>query len=144
MDSPCIKQTVCKVLKIFQYGKYLVAYVLNIYKFVHTECMRPSGGASVFVKSSSPQRKIDLQTELQATAVSATLYKEITICSVYIPPSFSLNSQHLDSLLQQLPSPYIILGDFNGHNILWGNKNNDSRGKLIENFLTKNDIMYYE
>ena len=30
MDSPCIKQTVCKVLKIFQYGKYLVAYVLNI------------------------------------------------------------------------------------------------------------------
>ena len=29
MDSSCIKQTVCKVLKIFQYGKYLVAYVLN-------------------------------------------------------------------------------------------------------------------
>ena len=94
----------------------------------------------MFVKSSFPQRKIDLQTELQATAVSVTLDKEITICSVYIPPSFSLNSQHLDSLLQQLPSPYIILGDFNGHNILWGGKNNDSRGELIENFLTKNDI----
>ena len=31
MDSPCIKQTVCKVLKIFQYGKYLVAYVLKYY-----------------------------------------------------------------------------------------------------------------
>ena len=30
MDSPCIKQTVCKVLKIFQYGKYLVAYVLKV------------------------------------------------------------------------------------------------------------------
>ena len=30
MDSPCIKQNVCKVLKIFQYGKYLVAYVLNL------------------------------------------------------------------------------------------------------------------
>ena len=29
MDSPCIKQTACKVLKIFQYGKYLVAYVLK-------------------------------------------------------------------------------------------------------------------
>ena len=29
MDSPCIKQTVCKVLKIFQYGKYLVAYVFS-------------------------------------------------------------------------------------------------------------------
>ena len=46
----------------------------------------------------------------------------------------------MDNLLQQLPSPYIILGDFNGHNILWGGQNNDSRGELIENFITKNDI----
>ena len=69
-----------------------------------------------------------------------TLDREITICSVYIPPSFSLNSQHLDNLLQQLPSPYILLGDFNGHNILWGGQNNDSRGELIENFIIKNGI----
>ena len=112
----------------------------NIYNYIHTDCLRPSGGASIFVKSSFPQRKIDLQTELQATAISVTLDREITICSVYIPPSFSLNSQHLDNLLQQLPSPYILLGDFNGHNILWGGQNNDSRGELIENFITKNDI----
>ena len=108
----------------------------NVYNYVHTDCLRPSGGASIFVKSSFPQRKIDLQTELQATAVSVTLDREITICSAYIPPSFSLNSQHLDNLLQQLPSPYILLGDFNGHNILWGGQNNDSRGELIENFIT--------
>ena len=112
----------------------------NIYNYVHTDCLRPSGGASIFVKSSFLQRKIDLQTELQATAVSVTLDREITICSVYIPPSFSLNSQHLDNLLQKLPSPYILLGYFNGHNILWGGQNNDSRGELIENFITKNDI----
>ena len=56
------------------------------------------------------------------------------------PPSFSLNSQHLDNLLQQLPSWYIILSDFNGHNILRGGQNCDSRGELIENFITKNDV----
>ena len=71
--------------------------VLIYINYVHTDCLRPSGGASMFVKSSFPQRKIDLQTELQATAVSVTLDREITICSVYIPPSFSLNSQHLDN-----------------------------------------------
>ena len=53
---------------------------------------------------------------------------------------FAFNSQHLDNLLQQLPSPYILLGDFNGHNILLGGQNNASRGELIENFITKNDI----
>ena len=29
MDSPCIKQTVCKVLKIFQHWLYLVEYVIK-------------------------------------------------------------------------------------------------------------------
>ena len=38
---------------------------------------------------------------------------------IYSSILISLNSQHLDNLLQQLPSPYILLGDFNGHNILW-------------------------
>ena len=103
----------------------------NIFNYVHTDCLRSSGGASIFVKSSF------------STAVSVTLDREITICSVYIPPSFSLNSQHLDNLLQQLPSPYILLGDLNGHNILWGGQNNDSRGELFENFITKNDICTY-
>ena len=47
----------------------------NVYtsNCVHTDCLRPSGGASLFVKSFFPQIKIDLQTELQATAISVTL-----------------------------------------------------------------------
>ena len=52
----------------------------NIYNYVHTDCLRPSGGASIFVKSSFLQRNIDLQTERQTTAVSVALDKEITIC----------------------------------------------------------------
>ena len=56
----------------------------NVYNYVHTDCLRPSGGASIFVKSSFPKRKIELQAELQATAISVTLDREITICSVYI------------------------------------------------------------
>ena len=112
----------------------------NIYNYIHSNCQRPSGGSSIFVKSSCPQRNIQLTTELQATAVSVTLDKKITICSIYIPPSFSLKTEHLDSLLKQLPSPYLLIGDFNGHNILWGNKENNSRGQLIENFITNNDI----
>ena len=34
----------------------------------------------------------------------------------------------------------MLLGDFNGHNVLWGSKDNDDRGELIEDFITKNDI----
>ena len=92
------------------------------------------------MKSFCSQRKINLNTELQAIAVSDTLDREITICSVYIPSSFSLKIEHFDSLFKQLSSPYLLLGYFNGHNILWGNKENNSRGELIENVITNNDI----
>ena len=34
----------------------------------------------------------------------------------------------------------MLLGDFNGHNVLWGSKNKEHRGELIEDFITKNDI----
>ena len=130
----CLQETFLKTVDNISLKSF------NSYHHIHTDCQKPSGGSSIFVKSSCPQRKINLNTELQAIAISVTLDREITICSVYIPPSFSLKIEHLDSLLKQLPSPYLLLGDFNGHNILWGNKENNSRGELIENFITNNDI----
>ena len=112
----------------------------NTYNHIHSDCLRASGGSSILVHSSCPQREIKLKTDLQAVAVSVTLEKEITLCSIYIPPSFALRPKHLNSLLQQLPSPLMLLGDFNGHNVLWGSKDNDPRGDLIEDFITQNDI----
>ena len=112
----------------------------NIYNHIHLDCLRASGGSSLLVHSTLPQRQIKLKTDLQAVAVSVTLEKEITFCSVYIPPSYLLKSEQLTSLLQQLPSPYMLVGDFNGHNVLWGCNDNDPRGELIEDFITRNDI----
>ena len=112
----------------------------NTYNYIYSEGQRPSGGSSILVHSSCPQREIKLVTNLQAVAVSVTLDKEITICSVYIPPNFHLETEHLDTLLKQLPSPYILVGDFNGHNILWGCKDNNPKGNIIEDFITKNDL----
>ena len=69
----------------------------NIYNPVHNDCLGPSRWVSIFVNSSFPQIKIDLQTEQDATAVSVTVDREINICSIYILPSFSLNSHHLNN-----------------------------------------------
>ena len=113
---------------------------VSIYIYINSQGQRPSGGSSIFIKSCLPQREIKIKTQLQAVADSVTLDKEITVCSVYIPPAFSLTTEHLQSLLSQLPAPYILVGDFNGHNILWGCKDNNSRGDIIENFITNNTL----
>ena len=53
---------------------------------------------------------------------------------------FSLTTEHLQSLLSQLPAPYILVGDFNGHNTFWGYKGNTNRGDIIENFIANNNL----
>ena len=55
-------------------------------------------------------------------------------------PNFHLETEHLDTLLKQLSSPYILVGDFNGHNILWGCKDNNPKCNIIEDFITRNDL----
>ena len=57
-----------------------------------------------------------------------------------IPPNFHLETEHLDTLLKQLPSPCILVDDFNGHNILWECKDNKPKGNIIEDCITKNDL----
>ncbi|ESO88222.1 hypothetical protein LOTGIDRAFT_175894 [Lottia gigantea] len=54
--------------------------------------------------------------------------------------SLSLNPRELDNLVAQLPSPYILLGDFNGHHSFWGSFDDNSRGKLIADFIYDNDL----
>ena len=107
---------------------------------MYSDGQKPSDGSSIFVRSCLPQRQIKITTQLQAVAVSVTLDKEITVCSTYIPPSFSLKSEHLQSLLGQLPSPCLLVGDFNGHSILWGCGDNNNRGEIIEDLIIKNDL----
>ena len=42
-----------------------------------------------------------------------------------------------------MPKPFILLGDFNSHNTLWGCKENDTKGNRIENFINKNDVYLF-
>ena len=101
---------------------------------------RPHGGVSLLVGLKIPHHQIALDTHLQAIAVQVTLHRTITVCSIYISPSQPCNIQDLDHLLQQLPAPYILLGDFNAHHTLWGDERVDGRGKIIEDFTINNNL----
>ena len=104
---------------------------------------KPHGGVGVLVKSHLPQSEVNLNTTLQAVACKVTLHKTMTVCSLYIPPNERIKSEDLDSLINQLPSPMIIAGDFNAHNTMWGDRKNDPRGRLIEKFMTDHNLCLY-
>ena len=78
----------------------------------------PAGGVSILVKDGTPHQQITLNTTLQAVAVNINCHRPMTICSVYLPPSRSVDVVELRQLVKQLPKPFMLLGDFNGHHTM--------------------------
>ena len=76
-------------------------------------------GIAIYVKSGVPHSPIALESDLRVAAVKATLNnKPISICSLHIQPDYKLTVRELKSLYAQLPSPCLMLGDYNGHSPL--------------------------
>ena len=90
-----------------------------------------------------PQSKIHLNTQLQAIAVKMTLHRTINICSLYIPPHDAINESEINNILQQLPTPFILLGDFNSHNTMWGCRSTNHKAQTLENIINNNNLCLF-
>ena len=97
------------------------------------------GGVALYIHSSCPYQPINIQTTLQVVAAKIQLHnhRALTIASIYIPGRSRLSLADLRNVVAQLPTPYFLLGDFNGHNPIWGGNSIDTRGRLIEDFITQ-------
>ncbi|GFX80396.1 putative RNA-directed DNA polymerase from transposon X-element [Trichonephila clavipes] len=62
---------------------------------------------------------LPLHTSLQAVAVRIQSTSLITVCCFYLPPNTVIHQHDLNNLVDHLPAPFIILGDFHGHRTLW-------------------------
>ncbi len=56
-------------------------------------------------------------------------------------PCLQLDMEKVDGIMSQLRHPVVWVGDFNAHNPLWGSKNKDKNGALIEDFLDKYSLV---
>jgi hypothetical protein len=100
-----------------------------VYSTYVDEDERAAGCSTILVRDNILHSYLNLNTDLQVVAVRITLDKTITLCSVYIPPNSSLSLTQLKHLADQLPTLFIIMGGFNGHNPLRGSKTTTDKGK---------------
>ena len=110
------------------------------YNLIKQYTDRPCGRSSIITNKNIPHSEITLNTNMQAVAISATLHKTITVCSVYIPPNEEPKELELNNLREQLPRPFIIMEDFNSHNEIWGSKKTDKKGKVIKSLLNQHQL----
>ena len=131
----CLQETFLKDSDGFTL-KYHSCYSKNC-----SDSDRASGGVAIIVNNRVPHHLIKLETTLQAVAVNISLNKTITLCSVYLPPSLPIDVKKLDHLVDQLPEPFILMGDFNSHHTLWGCIDRNDKGRIIEDFVAKHDLV---
>ncbi|GFU85754.1 CCHC-type domain-containing protein, partial [Trichonephila clavipes] len=99
----------CHKTKIRRYGCLLK----------DTEGSSASGGECIFTSLDVPSSALPLRTSLQVVAVRIHSTSLITVCSLYLPPNVVIHEQDLNNLVEQLPAPFVILGDFHGYSTLW-------------------------
>ena len=115
--------------------------------------VRAQGGTGIIVSKSINHKVVHIDSVLQACAIQIFSTKWVTLCSLYLEPSLEMrlqdasgNPRHLvlndlQSLIDQLPQPFILMGDFNAKHRLWGENICDSWGNIIEELLDDNDII---
>lgn len=94
----------------------------------------------ILTKEDIPNRQILLQSRLQIIAVRVDFPIKLSIFNIYLPDG-DWDTGDIQEVIDQLPTPVLIMGNFNAHNPLWGSKRLDRRGRLIENLLNDNDLI---
>ena len=93
------------------------------------------GGTTIFICSDVPLVPQQLDILLQAVAVKVFLGRFYTLYSFYLPPSIPVVRPNLDSLAHVLPSPFLLLGDYNSCHPLWDGGAFNPCGVLIASLI---------
>jgi exonuclease III len=101
---------------------------------------RPIGGVCLMIKKGIPHAQIKIKSNLQIVAAEVSLLRRMTIASIYIPPHYNLYLEEINTIISQLPYPFILCGDFNSHSELWGCFKSNKSGLIMQNVLETNDL----
>ncbi|GFX63678.1 putative RNA-directed DNA polymerase from transposon X-element [Trichonephila clavipes] len=96
----------------------------------------PNVGVCLFTSNLYPSNVVTLHTSLQAVAVRIHIHSLVTVCCVYLPLNDVVPHVDLHQLVSQLPAPFILLSDFNGHSPLWEHDDTNYCGRQIEQLIS--------
>ena len=110
------------------------------YNYLYKDGHIASGGVSILIRKDIHQSQVHVDTDFQAIVVKATLHKPFHICSIYIPPHDPISDIKMNELLQQIPKPYLLLGDLNSHSTVWGWQKTIIKGNDLEKVMQNNNL----
>ena len=121
-------------------------YNFNIYNyslFTNNVNSNPRrGGSALYISHNLLHHQIPLQTTLNVVGAKVKIaQRDLTILSIYLSPNLPFHPHQLTELISQITPPFIIMGDFNAHNQVWGCRYNDTRGTQLLNVINSLDLI---
>ena len=101
----------------------------------------PGDGLAFLIKNNVAHRQITITSNMQVFAFQVRLKRLYTICNIYVTNHDNLSPVQLDHIINQLPSPFVLCGDFNARNALWGDSAVNGRGNAVEQFIVNSDAV---
>ncbi len=84
--------------------------------------------------SDIPFIHLQIHSPLQFVTIKDFINSFYSLCSLYLPFSVPIERNELDNLLNALPFPLLLLGDFSGRHPLWDDDALNPCGLLIASF----------
>lgn len=100
------------------------------------------GGTALIIHNSIPFKQINIHTPSDDIQIIAAVLSDITILSIYIPPSTTFIENEWAPILTQICSPFMILGDFNAHSPSWGSKITNRSGRNLLDFIDTHNLCF--
>jgi len=69
------------------------------------------GGVAAYINLNYRSEEIFINTNLEVVAVNVLINNKITIFNIYLSNSRDFELSDIQNIINQLPTPYILLGD---------------------------------
>ena len=148
-------------------GHELIQYIHNISRKPHIICVQETflssgetynipnyvgiykprvagrqGGCAIYVRTNISYKEADTPPNKEFQKVIIKGHNiDLEIINFY-NPCIEITHEYLLSIVNGCGPNYIICGDFNSHNTLWGSNKTDKNGREVEQFLNNNDLVF--
>ena len=117
----------------------------KLYKSINQRSDEHERGVAILVNKSTHSEELEVHTNDTIEAVAVKIYDKqyYTVCSIYLSPSLTVTKREIVSLINQLPRPALLLGDFNAKHNSWNEINIQNTIHLFSIHCLKNSVYFY-
>lgn len=132
-DIICIQET--------WYNDYNIINFPDYYTAIKNRDPGGRGGLAIYVHNSVTYQEMETNPQEEYQRIDIFSLKGVISVFNYYNPCKKIELVKLEEMTKTCKNEFILVGDFNAHSFLWGSNKEDANGKVINEFIEKQDLI---